>query len=798
MRQTNSPYSATRLPVEAVDIKKQWSNLEIAFGAFVSCFIILSTFCAPEGNIREGDYLPIVLVFLLFSTTCILWAYRLFRKRGVDILKESEDDQTHTKRFNIVLLIDWSLGAYLFFVTLAYLRVIFGHTGEPRLSTNAYWTFITPVLFFFLLRFFRRFCTKSLFLGLCALVIACAVAESSYSVYSYAVLNPRLREAYLANPDEMLKNANLSLAPNSRERLLFEKRLLESSEPTGTYGLANTLAGFLAPMFVLGVAGFLLAVSTLKPRHISQRQFRTRALFPIIALFGGLVVVLCVVILTKSRAGFLASAFGLFLLTFYYLAQVVKTGNKRIKRFVAVGPGSLALMVLAIIVAFALGVVDREVFTEAGKSLGYRIDYWRATYQMILDHPYLGVGPGEFQSIYPRYILPTASEFIADPHNFAFEISALFGLPAFVAFIVFVLSVIALPTIAFWKKNYQLNDKNIESDETFAQTTKSLVVGGALGLVLLFFCSFFQDTPVELSFFSWAVVVLCVSIACFYFIGNQLQASTITLSLIASIAIITLLLNICAAGGIGYPVIATSLFLLAGFVVNFNDVQSNASIKTDASRSAKSILCVLLASICILCVFYASAFKPRCNSFLFSILYDPQSNVSKKNSYMDDLKSGAVEKIDASSSSVVSQFYYFSGLEYFKSPTDDNLERWKRLREQIKRVSPNSPTVRENCGDFDFGLFLQRKDQREFLDSALVFYQDAVMFSPTDAGKRVKLFRAYREKGLLNDALEEAKRALEYDELTPHEDRKLQDDERQELKTYIQNSKDLYKNPNRN
>ena len=421
-RQITPTNEQTRLSNGIVDVNKQWNKLEFTFGAFVSCFVILSTFCAPEGNIREGDYLPVVLIFLLFSAICSLWTYRLLRKN----LKLSEENPLNTRRSKIVLLIDSSLGVYLFFATLAYLKVIFFHTGEPRLSTNAYWTFITPILFYFLLRFFRRFCTKSLFLGLCALTLACAVAESAFSVYAYAVSNPRLREAYLANPEQTLLDANLSLAPNSRERLLFEKRLLDSSEPSGTYGLANTLAGFLAPELILGIAGFFLILSTLNLRCPNQRQLKVSVLISLISCLLGLVLVFGVVILTKSRAGFLASTFGICLLALFYLTQAAISRKKRIKRFVAIGSCALALTVLAIISAFALNVVDREVFTEAGKSLGYRMDYWRATYKMVLDHPYLGIGPGEFQSVYPRYILPTASEFIADPHNFAFEVSALF------------------------------------------------------------------------------------------------------------------------------------------------------------------------------------------------------------------------------------------------------------------------------------------------------------------------------------------------------------------------------------
>ena len=787
---TNFSKDETVSSIAANDAVKRWRKLELAFGAMVSCFIVLSVFCAPEGNIREGDYLPVVLVFLLFVTGFALWTYRLcIQSAKIDESSLLETEALSDKPFRFVWLADAFLGVFLLGATLSYLRVVFGHTGEVRLSTNAYWTFITPVLFYFLLRVYRNFCTKPLILGLCALTFACAISESAYSVYSYAVTNPRLREAYLANPDKMLREANLSFAPNSRERLLFEKRLLESSEPTGTYGLANTLAGFLAPVFILGLAGFVHAIMAIKKHKSVQNQSKLSlsTLLLLAVWLVGLGLIIVVIILTKSRAGFLAAAFGVSLIALYYLTKAISLGNKRTKRVVAFGLGTIVLMVLMLGGALALGVIDREVFTEAGKSLAYRMDYWRATYDMILDNPVLGVGPGEFQSVYPRYILPTASEFIADPHNFAFEISALFGLPAFAALAFFILSVwgIVLLGTRLAKDELNCEESSDDLDNSWQKTLKNVALGGGIGLVFLFFISFFQDTPVEGIFIGWAAVAIGITIPAFGFLGKGLTKSTSDLSVAGAIAMATLLLNICAAGGIGYPVISTLLFMLAAFSVNLNDKRISNSVKGHTFTSKRTSLSVLVVSIVLLCVFYVSAFKPRCNSFLFSLLYNPQSNVTSE--YQEDLKNGSVEKIDGSSSAVVTQFYYFSALEYADSPSNTNLERWQGLRERVKYVAPNSASVRENCGDFDFGLYIRRnKRNKAFLDSAIDFYQDAVAFSPTEVGKRVKLYRAYLEKELVNEALKEAEKALYFNEITHHEDRKLQDDVREELKAFVQ------------
>ena len=91
-----------------------------------------------------------------------------------------------------------------------------------------------------------------------------------------------------------------------------------------------------------------------------------------------------------------------------------------------------------------VGALDREVLSEAGKSLGYRLQYWQASWQMIREHPWLGCGPGQFQASYTRYKLPEASETVADPHNFLLEVWATAGTPAAVA-------LVALLLVAAWQ-----------------------------------------------------------------------------------------------------------------------------------------------------------------------------------------------------------------------------------------------------------------------------------------------------------------------------------------------------------
>src|SRR5204863_1187517 len=93
-----------------------------------------------------------------------------------------------------------------------------------------------------------------------------------------------------------------------------------------------------------------------------------------------------------------------------------------------------ALLVLA---ALGYGLWQAGLFTAAvGKdpaTAAVRLEYWRATWQVIGEHPWLGVGPGNFGNAYLRFMPPTAAESIKDPHNFFLDVWSSAGLVAALA-----------------------------------------------------------------------------------------------------------------------------------------------------------------------------------------------------------------------------------------------------------------------------------------------------------------------------------------------------------------------------
>src|SRR5262249_3288045 len=123
-------------------------------------------------------------------------------------------------------------------------------------------------------------------------------------------------------------------------------------------------------------------------------------------------------VLTKSRSAYVAAAVGVALLPLLDARVRSRVLNWRFALGVA------AVLAVLIGAGLATGGLDVQVLTEAKKSLGYRLEYWQTTLAMIGRHPWLGVGPGNFQEFYTQFKLPEASEEVRDPHNFLLEVWA--------------------------------------------------------------------------------------------------------------------------------------------------------------------------------------------------------------------------------------------------------------------------------------------------------------------------------------------------------------------------------------
>lgn len=305
--------------------------------------------------------------------------------------------------------------------------------------------------------------------------LALSMAIAGYGIWQHYALFPQRAAEYLNQRAEydQLVSARPSTADEARRnearlieireqwlaqeipidgssRGLFERRLRDSSEPTGFFALANTFGGLLATSFVL-----LVTTVASQLRVTGQKRWLT-LMVPIV---GSVLVAVCL-LLTKSRTAWVGTLFGFGL---WSLVEILRAkhwlpnsaqalaqssdpqtaidrkapaedaveggavasnpvhGRPQFK-LLARGIAVFLALALLITVVTKLGGLDAEVVSEAPKSLRYRLEYWSATSRIIAEHPLIGVGPGNFRTHYLRHKLETASEEIADPHSFLFEV----------------------------------------------------------------------------------------------------------------------------------------------------------------------------------------------------------------------------------------------------------------------------------------------------------------------------------------------------------------------------------------
>ncbi len=106
--------------------------------------------------------------------------------------------------------------------------------------------------------------------GLVAVMIALAVVLSAIGLFQIYVALPVERAAYAENPDQVLMDLGQWFPEGSPQRARFEDRLA-STEPMGTFALANSLAGYSAPWMIMAL-GVLWSSAQAPRRYGLERR----------------------------------------------------------------------------------------------------------------------------------------------------------------------------------------------------------------------------------------------------------------------------------------------------------------------------------------------------------------------------------------------------------------------------------------------------------------------------------------------------------------------------------------------
>ena len=317
---------------------------------FAAALLLIPTLLLPpEGAQRGGDAFLTAFGWLFLAGLGLFSAIASGRKpRAADLA--------------VLLLLVWC--------GISWFRLKAAHAGNLLHAANGFWTFAIAPLAYFALRALPKRLLRAAESILLAVVVGAALFESTVSLYDYFVTAPTLRAQFREDPEKLLRESGMNLEKGTPEYDLFAKRVLDSVEPLGTYGLTNTLAGLLAPALVL-LAG-LFPAGAFSRRGESSRHL----LFLRISAGAAFLLLGLTLLLTKSRSGYLAlfvSAAALPLLSLFSR----RAADARRKAALVSGAVLLGGILLAG-AALGAGLFDKEVFSEAKKSLGYRLDYWTA------------------------------------------------------------------------------------------------------------------------------------------------------------------------------------------------------------------------------------------------------------------------------------------------------------------------------------------------------------------------------------------------------------------------------------
>ncbi len=460
--------------------------------------------------------------------------------------------------------------------------------ASARPAFNVMWQWISFGAVFFLAR--QMFSSGLFCRALISVMISTAVCLAVLGYCEYFISKPRIRAAFERATETQRREmmGEQYAAPGTQQRKYFEDRLRDV-EPIATFSLTNSLAGFLAPWLVISVGVGLTAWGS--------GRLRSKTL---VAAAGSAVVLLGCLFLTKSRTAWLATGLGLVLLAVYARSRGWRLGWK----MPLIGVGVIVALFAG---AIAVRGIDREVLDQAARAVQFRVEYWRSTVQMIGQYPLFGCGPGNFQQTYTAFKLPQASEAIADPHNFLLEVWSTAGTPA-------LLALVALLVCFFWRlrtpatsladarEGTKAPGEPVPSASATPPPSLAVVYAGAIaGVIVIFVGRWMIGDMMDPALL---LVALPAGIACGALLHSWVMKGTLRTTTLV-IAITVLLVNLLAQGGISYPGVATSVWVLMAVALNSAEGQKPPRI---IARPAAGGIALLSGGLVMAC--YLTAYSP--------------------------------------------------------------------------------------------------------------------------------------------------------------------------------------------
>ncbi len=646
--------------------------------------------------------------------------------------------------------------------------------GDWRIGVNLAWEWAAMGVAYFLLRWLPRGRGESAALALGMVVTASAVG--AYGIYQGVVEIPQLQEAYRRDPEAMRQQMG---APGGADptddprRAALENRVLQSNEPFATFGLANSLAGFLVGPLVLVMAMGLRGLST----PVEPGASRWPALLA--ATAPGLVLLTCLV-MTKGRSAWIGLMVAAALLAWH--------ARRLLPRRALIGLGIAGAVVVAAsaVVGLKTGRLDLQVLTQSNLSMRYRAEYWRATWAMITEEAptfgraiqagnfWRGVGPGNFGAHYVRYKLPQASEEVQDPHDLFLEAWATAGFWAFLALGGALATGLGLILL-----------RDDRDEETRGDLPTWPVAASGLGLAMVLVLGrmnlFLEDLLIR-----WLVLAVAWGLFAALLLPLWRRASVPAFGLGAAGAAVTVAL--LAVGGLSFPAVAMMLWGFLALGLNLREGRGSGRLREVESRIPAGALAIGWAA---LVGSYFGATLP----FWRSEAAIERAEVALGTQQFDRAEAAyqAAEAADPYNVRPWLGHAYLQSLAWEARGAKPEDLRWRTIPALLLKAAspPRSPDAwglhSERAGAVRdllkrVGGSLSPKEIIPLRASVVEAVRTASRLYPTNASLHARLAEASAEISMFADAAAEAREALRLDALTPHADKKLADAVRARLR----------------
>jgi hypothetical protein len=393
--------------------------------------------------------------------------------------------------------------------------------------------------------------------GLFAVLLAGAVSLAAHGVYQYFIELPNTRAE--VGPDlqslrEALARRGILDGEDEGMLLRFYRRLQEDNI-FGPYAHPNSYAGYL----VLWLPGLVGAVAVCRQTRAPNWQ---TLLAGGCAVLGG-----AALWLTHSRGAMLG-------LVLAGLGVIVLLWRRSLRtHWIAALAGLLLLVGLAY--GAGRGGLLTTVMGKGAGTVTLRLEYWRTTWRIICERPWLGVGPGNFRESYTRFLPETAEETIKDPHNFVLEMWATCGVFA----MILLLAVLAafFFQVVRWLGGWVVEDATTQPPNHLTTQLPNFrwdfYLGGMFGLLLSFVLRVNAAAPEEILSEAWAAGLRSVVWFAAYGLLERVAWSDRGRALALTAGVAALLVNLSVSGGIAFPSVAGPLWVAVALALNARSLE---------------------------------------------------------------------------------------------------------------------------------------------------------------------------------------------------------------------------------